>query len=71
MANLETISGAINKYGMTARQTGDTVAVYDKKGRLAGTVDNAGKIDRKYDGRQALMSALVRDAIRSAITEAK
>ena len=63
---LATISTAVAKYDMTARMTGDLVSVY-KKGRLAGTVTMDGTVDRKYDGKQTLMGALVRDAITAAL----
>lgn len=68
---LATISTAVAKYDMTARSTGDLVGVYNKKGKLAGTVAADGVIDRKFDGKQALMGALVRDAIVAALREAK
>lgn len=68
---LATISTAVAKYDMTARAAGDLVGVYNKKGRLAGTVAQDGTIDRKYDDKQALMGALVRDAIVAALREVK
>jgi hypothetical protein len=64
---LATISTAVAKYDMTARMTGDLVSVYNKKGRLAGTVTPEGIVDRKFDGKQALMGALVRDSITAAL----
>lgn len=63
----EIVSAAIAKFGFTARPTGDLVSVYNAKGRLAGTVDASGNIDRKFEGKQALMGALVRDAISTAL----
>lgn len=68
---IETIGKAIGKFDMTARPVGTLVGVYDKKGRLAGTVSAAGAIDRKFDGKQALMGALVRDAIVASLREVK
>ena len=68
---LATISTAVAKYDMTARMTGDLVGVYNKKGRLAGTVTMDGTVDRKYDGKQTLMGALVRDAITAALKGVK
>lgn len=70
MANetiLATVSTAVAKYDMTARMTGDLIGIYDKKGKLSGTVSADGAIERKYDGRQALMGAIVRDAITVAL----
>ena len=68
---LATISTAVAKYDMTARLQGDLIVVYNKKGRLAGTVTTDGTIDRKYDGKQALMGSIVRDSIAAALREVK
>lgn len=68
---LETISTAIARFGLTARTTGESVSIYDAKGRLTGTVAGNGTVERKYNGKQALMGALVRDAIVAALAAVK
>ena len=65
------VSNAVAQFGYTARITGVSVSVYNAKGRLAGMVDGNGAVDRKYDGRKALMGALVRDAIVTALQGVK
>ena len=69
---LEQVVGqAVAQYGMTVSTVTNLVVVRDRKGRVCGNVNTDGVIDRKYDGKQALMSALVRDAIAGAIKTAK
>jgi hypothetical protein len=63
-----TVSKVVAPYGMSAVVKGDLVHVLDKKGRLAGTVDKFGTLERKAIGNQQLMGSLVRDAIKKAIT---
>lgn len=64
------IQAALDTFGSgfatTAIQS-NLVVIRDKKGRVMGNVNTVGVIDRKYDGRQSLMGALVRDKIAAAI----
>lgn len=66
---LSTINTTVAKYDMTAQMSGDLIEVYDKKGRLAGTVASYGVIDRKFYVKMVRMGALVRDAITTALEE--
>jgi hypothetical protein len=84
MANetiLATISKTVAKFGMTATQNGETFEIR-KGAKVAATVIAAGPgaksdyasgyvIDRKYDGRQALMGALGAQQIAAALKEAR
>ena len=65
------VSQAVAPFGMTASTVTNLVVVRDRKGRVCGNVNTDGVIDRKYDGKQALMGAIVRDAIAGAIKTAK
>ena len=61
--------GALDSFGAgwTTTIQSNLIVIRDKKGRVAANVNTAGVIDRKYDGRQALMGALVRDKIAAAV----
>jgi hypothetical protein len=61
---------AVARFGFSASVQSNLIVVKDGKGRVAGSIDTAGVLERKYNGNQALMGALVRDAIKAAIKAA-
>ncbi len=70
-ANIETlIQTALDSFGLgfaTAKSRAGIVVIRDRKGRVMGNVDATGNITREYDGRKALMGAMVRDRIAAAL----
>lgn len=62
------IDVAVAKFGFSTEMcSGGMVLVRDKKMRLAARVHTDGTIERVYEGRHAICSSLVRDAIVSAL----
>jgi hypothetical protein len=61
------VKTAVARFKFTASAQNGLIVVRDNKGRVAGTVSADGSIERKYAGAQALMGALIRDAINIAL----
>lgn len=64
------VQQALDSFGSgfaTSKIESNLVVIRDNKGRVMGNVNTTGVIDRKYDGKKALMGALVRDKIAAGI----
>ena len=65
----EKIIAVLTKYSLTCETADDVVLLRDKKNRVIGTIEIDGTITRKQLGTQQLMGSLIRNDLRSALSE--